>query len=212
MQKANETRMERQFPDRCKPCYCHKSFGQYIENHFYACDIEYGYDLIAVYRRKGKGYHKTNFDESIFKQHFTVCFEGLTPTTCAMVRRIRESFYADIWAKLNISEDETEYYYELKISVTYPNSHTYDYGYSNWDGRNVGVTVATKNSKDMKFYTEEEALRFGIKESKKVVTMCVLYPLNAIERIKTYFGLRQIHRPSNKYYTYFNYDWSNAWM
>ena len=56
MQKANETRMERQFPDRCKPCYCHKSFGQYIENHFYACDIEYGYGLIAVYRRKGKGY------------------------------------------------------------------------------------------------------------------------------------------------------------
>ena len=69
MQKANETRMERQFPDRCKPCYCNKSFGQYIENHFYACDIEYGYGLIAVYRRKGKGYHKTTFDESIFKQH-----------------------------------------------------------------------------------------------------------------------------------------------
>lgn len=212
MQKANETRMERQFPDRCKPCYCNKSFGQYIENHFYACDIEYGYGLIAVYRRKGKGYHKTTFDESIFKQHFAVFFESLTPTTCAMVRRIRENFYADIWAKLNISEDETEYYYELKISVTYPNSRTYDYGYSNWDGRNVGVTVTTKNSKDMKFYTEEEALRFGIKESKKVVTMCVLYPLNAIERIKTYFGLRQIHRPSNKYYTYFDYDWSNTWM
>ena len=212
MQKANETRMERQFPDRCKPCYCNKSFGQYIENHFYACDIEYGYGLIAVYRRKGKDYHKTTFDESIFKQHFAVCFERLTPTTCAMVRRIRENFYADIWAKLNISEDETEYYYELKISVTYPNSRTYDYGYSNWDGRNVGVTITTKNSKDMKFYTEEEALRFGIKESKKVVTMCILYPLNAIERIKTYFGLRQIHRPSNKYYTYFDYDWSNAWM
>ena len=34
MQKANETRMERKFPDRCKPCYCNKSFGQYIENHF----------------------------------------------------------------------------------------------------------------------------------------------------------------------------------
>lgn len=206
MQKANETRTERQFPDRCKPCYCNKSFGQYIENHFYACDIEYGYGLIAVYRRKGKGYHKTTFDEIIFKQHFTVCFESLTPTTCAMVRRIRENFYADILAKLNISEDETEYHYELKIRVTY------DCGYINWDGRNVGVTVTTKNTKDMKFYTEEEALRFGIKESKKVVTMCVLYPLNAIERIKTYFGLRQIHRPSNKYYTYFDYDWSNTWM
>lgn len=211
MQKANETRMERQFPDRCKPCYCNKSFGQYIENHFYACDIEYGYGLIAVYRRKGKGYHKITFDESIFKRHFAVCFENLTPTTCAMVRRIRESFYADIWAKLNISEDETEYYYELKISVTYPNSRTYDYGYCHWDGPD-GVTVTTKNSKDMKFYTEEEALRFGIKESKKVVTMCILHPLGAIERLKTYFGLRQVHRPSNKYYTYFDYDWSNAWM
>lgn len=210
MQKANETRMERQFPDRCKPCCCNKSFGQYIENHFYACDIEYGYGLIAVYRRKGKGYHKTTFDDSIFKQHFTLCLESLTPTTCAMVRRIRENFYADIWAKLNISEDETEYYYELKISVTYPNSCIYDYDYGHWDGR--GVTVSTKNSKNMKFYTEEEALRFGIKESKKVVTMCVLSPLNAIERIKTYFGLRQVHRPSSKYYTYFDYDWSNAWM
>ena len=126
-----------------------------------------------------------------------------------MVRRIKESFYADIWAKLNISEDETEYYYELKISVTHPNSSTYDYIYSN---RDVGVTVTTKNSKDMKFYTEEEALRFGIKESKKVVTMCILYPLGAIERLKTYFGLRQLHRPSNKYYTYSDYYWSNAWM
>lgn len=212
MQKANETRMERQFPDRCKPCYCNKSFGQYIENHFYACDIEYGYGLIAVYRRNGKGYHKTTFDESTFKQHFSVCFKSLTSTTCAMVRRIRENFYTDIWAKLNISEDETEYYYELKISVTYPNSRMYDYGYSNWYGRNVGVTVTTKNAKDMKFYTEEEALRFGIKESKKVVTMCVLYPLKAIEKIKTYFGLRQIHRPNNKYYTYFDYDWSKTWM
>ena len=212
MQKANETRMERKFPDRCKPCYCNKSFGQYIENHFYACDIEYGYGLIAVYRRKGKGYHKTTFDESTFKQHFSVCFESLTSNTCAMVRRIRDNFYTDIWAKLNISEDETEYYYELKISVTYPNSRMYDYGYSNWYGRNVGVTVTTKNSKDMKFHTEEEALRFGIKESKKVVTMCILYPLKAIEKIKTYFGLRQIHRPNNKYYTYFDYDWSKTWI
>jgi hypothetical protein len=211
MQKANETRMEKQFPDRCKPCYCNKSFGQYIENHFYACDIEYGYGLIAVYRRKGKGYHKTTFDEGIFKQHFAVCFENLTPTTCAMVRRIRENFYVDIGTKLNISEDETEYYYELKISVTYPNSRTYDYGYCHWDGADC-IIVTTKNSKDMKFYTEEEALRFGIKESKKVLTMCILYPLGAIERIKTYFGLRQIHRPSNKYYTYFDYDWLNEWM
>jgi hypothetical protein len=128
-----------------------------------------------------------------------------------MVRRIRENFYVDIGTKLNISEDETEYYYELKISVTYPNSRTYDYGYCHWDGADC-IIVTTKNSKDMKFYTEEEGLRFGIKESKKVLTMCILYPLGAIERIKTYFGLRQIHRPSNKYYTYFDYDWSNAWM
>ena len=85
----------------------------------------------------------------------------------------------------------------------------YDYGYNSWDSWDSrGVTVSTKNAKDMKFYTEEETLRFGIKESKKVVTMCVLYPLNAIERIKTYFGLTQVHIPSAYFYNY----WSNAWI
>ncbi len=192
MQKAYRIRMERDYPDRCHPCFCNKEFGRFEKNRFYVCDIEYGYGMIAVYRPKGNGYEKVTFDERIFQLYFSVCGDRATLKTASIITKIAIKFYINLWTKPKISEDGTEYYYVLKMSI------------SQNGGR--GLTIDTNGYKDKKFYTKEQAYKIGIKEAKKVLTTCIMPNTNVREKLLTYFGLKTISNPFRRYDAYFDYD------
>lgn len=188
MERAFRVRMERDYPDRCHPCFCNKEFGRFEINRFYVCDIEYGYGMIAVYRPKGNGYEKVTFDERIFKLYFSLCRDRATPKTASIITKIAVKFYINIWTKVNISEDGTEYYYVLKMSI--PQN----------GGR--GLTIDISGYKDKKLYTKEQAYKTGIKEAKKVLTTCIMSNTSVREKLSTYFGFK----PFISYDEYFDYD------
>ena len=188
MERAFRVRVERDYPDRCHPCFCNKEFGRFEMNRFYVCDIEYGYGMIAVYRPKRNGYEKVTFDERIFNLHFSVCRDRATPKTASIITKIAVKFHINLCTKVNISEDGNGYYYVLKMSIS----------------QNGGFTIYTSGCKDKKFHTKEQAYRVGIKDAKKVLTTCIMPNQSVCEKLLTYFEMKTVSNPSKHYYTYFN--------